>query len=125
MNWKIVRSVIPIIALFAFMYYTKSLQTNYASEKPVLSTDASTLFWRFQMNEADNLINKVVQIKGEVTGHDSTLLILNNSLVCAPENNLKIDVPVGKEITVKGRCLSFDDLLLELRLDHVALIEEN
>ena len=125
MNWKIVRSVIPIIALFAFLYYTKSLETNYSSEKPVLITDASSLFWRFQMNEAEDLINRVVQIKGEVTGYDSTLLILNNSLICSPENNKKIDVDIGEEIVVKGRCLSFDDLLLELRLDHVILIEKN
>jgi hypothetical protein len=124
MNWKIVRSVIPIIALFAFLYYTKSLQTDYTSEKPVLITDAPSLFWRFQMNEADDLINRVVQIRGEVTGHDSILLILNNSLVCSPSDDLKIDVEIGKEVLIKGRCLSFDDLLLELRLDHVTLLEE-
>ena len=124
MNWKIVRSIIPIIALFSFLYYTKSLQTNYASEKPVLTTDASSLFWRFQMNEANDLINRVVQIKGEVTGFDSTLLILNNSLVCFPENNKKIDVDIGEEVVVKGRCLSFDDLLLELRLDHVVIVNK-
>lgn len=124
MNWKIVRSIIPIIALFAFLYYTTSLQTDYALEKPVLTTDASSLFWRFQMNEAEDLINQVVQIEGEVTGFDSTLLILNNSLICAPKNNVKINIDIGKEIVIKGRCISFDDLLLELRLDHVVLLEE-
>lgn len=124
MNWKIVRSVIPIIALFTFLYYTKSLQTNYASQKPVLTTDAASLFWRFQMNEAKDLINQVVQIKGEVTGYDSTLLILNNSLVCSPENNEKFNIDIGEKIVVKGRCISFDDLLLELRLDHVILVQE-
>jgi hypothetical protein len=76
------------------------------------------------MNEADDLINRVVQIRGEVTGHDSILLILNNSLVCSPSDDLKIDVEIGKEVLIKGRCLSFDDLLLELRLDHVTLLEE-
>lgn len=125
MNWKIVRSIIPIIVLSAFFYYTKSLQTDFASEKPILSMDAPSLFWRFQMNEADDLINKVVQIKGEVTGFDSTLLILNNSLICSPEGGEKIDVEIGRVITVKGRCVSFDDLLLELRLDHVFLVDRN
>ncbi len=71
------------------------------------------------------LKNKVVQIKGEVTGFDSTLLILNNSLICAPEGGEKIDVEIGRVITVKGRCVSFDDLLLELRLDHVFLVDRN
>ena len=124
MNWKIIRSIIPIIALFAFLYYTKSLQTDFVSEKPVLTTDAASLFWRFQINEADDLINKIVQVNGEVTGFDSTLLILNNSLICYPENNKKIEVEIGKIINIKGRCISYDDLLQELRLDHVILIQE-
>ena len=76
------------------------------------------------MNEAKDLINQVVQIEGEVTGYDSTLLILNNSLVCSPENNEKFNIDIGEKIVVKGRCISFDDLLLELRLDHVILVQE-
>ena len=124
MNWKIIRSIIPIIALFAFLYYTKSFQTDFVSEKPVLNTDAASLFWRFQINEADDLINKIVQVNGKVTGFDSTLLILNNSLICYPENNKKIEVEIGTIINIKGRCISYDDLLQELRLDHVILIQE-
>tara|TARA_B110000003_G_C16625680_1_gene524803 strand:- start:458 stop:850 length:393 start_codon:yes stop_codon:yes gene_type:complete len=124
MNWKIIRSIIPIIALFAFLYYTKSFQTDFVSEKPVLNTDAASLFWRFQINEADDLINRIVQVSGEVTGFDSTLLILNNSIICYPENNKKIEVEIGTIIKIKGRCISYDDLLQELRLDHVILIQE-
>jgi hypothetical protein len=125
MNWKIVRSIIPIIALFAFLYYTKSLQTDFASEKPILKTKASSLFWRFQMNESEGLINQVVQIKGTITGFDSSFIILNNSIVCSPEEGTQIDVEIGKEIIIKGRCISFDDLLLELRLDHVFLVDNH
>ena len=124
MNWKIIRSIIPIIALFAFLYYTKSFQTDFVSEKPVLNTDAASLFWRFQINEADDLINRIVQVSGEVTGFDSTLLILNNSIICYPENNKKIEVEIGTIIKIRGRCISYDDLLQELRLDHVILIQE-
>ena len=124
MNWKIIRSIIPIIALFAFLYYTKSFQTDFVSEKPVLNTDAASLFWRFQINEADDLINRIVQVNGKVTGFDSTLLILNNSIICYPENNKKIEVEIGTIIKIKGRCISYDDLLQELRLDHVILIQE-
>ena len=76
------------------------------------------------MNEAEGLINQVVQIKGTITGFDSTFIILNNSIVCSPEDGTQIDVEKGEEISVKGRCISFDDLLLELRLDHVFLVDD-
>jgi hypothetical protein len=125
MNWKIVRSIIPIIALCAFFYYTKSMQPDYTSKNPVLTTNASELFWRFQMNEANELINQVVQINGEVTGFDSILVILNNSVICSPEKGKKIQPKIGENINIKGRCVSYDDLLMELRLDHVILVDKN
>ena len=77
------------------------------------------------MNEAEGLSNQGVQIKGTITGFDSSFIILNNSIVCSPEEGTQIDVEIGKEIIIKGRCISFDDLLLELRLDHVFLVDNH
>ena len=122
MNWKIFRSVLPLVALIAFAYYTQSLKVDYSSEKPVLSTEAYDLVWQFQMNEGNELLNKVVQVKGQVTGYDSLLIILNHKIVCQPHNT-KIEKPkIGETVTMKGRCVSYDDLLEELRLDHVVQI---
>ncbi len=70
------------------------------------------------------LLNKVVQVKGQVTGYDSLLIILNHKIVCQPHNT-KIEKPkIGETVTMKGRCVSYDDLLEELRLDHVVQIIE-
>ena len=122
MNWKIFRSVLPLVALIAFAYYTQSLKVDYSSEKPVLSTEAYDLVWQFQMNEGNELLNKVVQVKGQVTGYDSLLIILNHKIVCQP-HSAKIEKPkIGETVTMKGRCVSYDDLLEELRLDHVVQI---
>ena len=106
----------------AFAYYTQSLKVDYSSEKPVLLTEAYDLVWQFQMNEGNELLNKVVQVKGQVTGYDSLLIILNHKIVCQPHNT-KIEKPkIGETVTMKGRCVSYDDLLEELRLDHVVQI---
>ena len=122
MNWKIFRSVLPLVALIAFAYYTQSLKVDYSSEVPVLSTEAYDLVWQFQMNEGNELLNKVVQVKGQVTGYDSLLIILDHKIVCQPHNT-KIEKPkIGETVTMKGRCVSYDDLLEELRLDHVVQI---
>jgi len=50
MNWKIIRSLIPIIALGALYYYTQSMKIDYEKEKPVLVTTAKDLIWRFQVD---------------------------------------------------------------------------
>ena len=122
MNWKIFRSVLPLVALVAFVYYTKSLKPNYASKEPTLITDSHDLLWRFQMNEGTELINQVVQFKGKITGFDSLLIIMDHRLICAPDSTMIADIGIGDSVTFKGRCIGYDDLLEELRLDHVIKI---
>ena len=122
MNWKIFRSVLPLVALVAFVYYTKSLKPDYASMKPTLITDSHDLLWRFQMNEGAELINQVVQFRGKVTGFDSLLVIMDHRLICNPDSTMVDDLSIGDSTTLKGRCIGYDDLLEELRLDHVVKI---
>ena len=122
MNWKIFRSVLPLVALIAFVYYTKSLKPNYASMKPTLITDSHDLLWRFQMNEGAELINQIVQFRGKITGFDSLLVIVDHRLICNPDSTMVDDLGIGDSTTLKGRCIGYDDLLEELRLDHVVKI---
>ena len=122
MNWKIFRSVLPLVALVAFVYYTKSLKPDYASMKPTLITDSHDLLWRFQMNEGAELINQIVQFRGKVPGFDSLLVIVDHRLICNPDSSMVMDLSIGDSTTLKGRCIGYDDLLEELRLDHVVKI---
>ena len=122
MNWKIFRSVLPLVALVAFVYYTKSLKPDYASIKPTLITDSHDLLWRFQINEGAELINQVVQFRGKITGFDSLLVIMDHRLICNPDSTMVDDLSIGDSTTLKGRCIGYDDLLEELRLDHVVKI---
>ncbi len=119
MNWKIVRSIIPIIVLGLFVYFTKSIQPNYATKEPVLVTDAKDLIWRFQMDAAKDLLFHVVKVNGKVTGMDSLLVIIDHKLICAPDPDTELNPTVGETITIKGRCIGYDDLLDEVRMDHV------
>ena len=123
MNWKIIRSIIPILVLGAIIYYSKSLQPNYELEKPVLETTADDIIWRFQVDSAKDLLFQVVKVEGKVTGLDSLLVILDHKLICAPEPESALIVSIGDSITIKGRCIGYDDLLDEVRMDHVFLLE--
>ena len=124
MNWKIFRSLLPIIILGAIIYYSKSLETNYITKEPVLVTDAKDIIWRFQVDSAKDLLFQVVEVNGKVTGMDSLLLILDHKLICAPEPDTELNPPIGKKITIKGRCTGYDDLLDEVRMDHVIWLKE-
>tara|TARA_B100000945_G_C20320130_1_gene567237 strand:+ start:244 stop:633 length:390 start_codon:yes stop_codon:yes gene_type:complete len=123
MNWKIVRSVIPIIAMIFFVYYTKNLKTDYTKLDPILKTTAHDVLWRFQMDEGEELLYNVIQINGNVTKVDSSDFILHYKIICTPDKISDFLSSDGKKITIKGRCVRFDPIKEILLLDHVIEIK--
>ena len=123
MNWKIIRSVIPIIAMIFFVYYTKKLKTDYTKLDPILTTTAHDVLWRFQMNEGEELLYNVIQVNGNVTKVDSSNFILHYKIICSPDKISDFLSSEGKKITLKGRCVRYDPLTEILLMDHVIEIK--
>tara|TARA_X000000368_G_scaffold372111_1_gene322252 strand:- start:139 stop:528 length:390 start_codon:yes stop_codon:yes gene_type:complete len=123
MNWKIVRSVIPIIAMIFFVYYTKNLKTDYTKLDPILKTTAHDILWRFQMNEGENLLYNVIQVNGNITKVDSSNFILHYKIICTPDKISDFLSSEGKKTTLKGRCVRYDPITETLLLDHVVEIK--
>ncbi len=123
MNWKIVRSVIPIIAMIFFVYYTKNLKTDYTEIDPILKTSAHDALWRFQMNEGEELMYNVIQINGNVTKIDSAKFIMHYKIICRPSKDFIFSAILGEKLTIKGRCVSYNPITEELQLDHVIQIK--
>lgn len=124
MNWKIFRSILPLIALVAFVYYTQSTRIDYINTDPMVKIDADELIWRFQVNEGTEFIGQIIQIQGTVTSFDSSLIILNHRIVCLLESENIIEVKSGSSLSIKGRCIGYDNLLDEVRLDYVVKIND-
>ncbi len=123
MNWKIVRSIIPIVAMIFFVYYTKNLKIDYTKLNPILKASAHDVLWRFQMNEGEELLYNVIQIEGSVTKVDSSDFTLHYKITCTPENISDFLFSEGKKISVKGRCIRYDPITENLQLDHVIEIK--
>ena len=122
MNWKIVRSIIPIIAMIFFVYYTKNLRTDYTKIEPILKTNAHDAIWRFQMNEGEQLLYNVIQINGKVTSIDSSDFIIHYKIICTPKDSMVV-TEEGEHVTIKGRCISYDTITENLLLDHVVKVK--
>ena len=108
MNWKIFRSVLPLVALVAFTYYTQKFKFDNIDSEPALITDADDLIWRFQVKEGDFLVNKVIQVNGIVTELDSLLIVLNHRIICSSES--QIDAKLRDSLKLKGRISDYDKL---------------
>ena len=107
MNWKIFRSVLPLVALVAFTYYTQKFKFDNIDSEPALITDADDLIWRFQVEEGDFLVNKVIQVDGIVTELDSLLIVLNHRIICSSES--QIDAKLRDSLKLKGRISDYDE----------------
>ena len=107
MNWKIFRSVLPLVALVAFTYYTQKFKFDNIDSEPALITDADDLIWRFQVKEGDFLVNKIIQVNGTVTELDSLLIVLNHRIICSSES--QIDANLRDSLKLKGRISDYDE----------------
>ena len=107
MNWKIFRSVLPLVALVAFTYYTQKFKFDNIDSEPALITDADDLIWRFQVKEGDFFVNKVIQVNGIVTELDSLLIVLNHRIICSSES--QIDANLRDSLKLKGRISDYDE----------------
>ena len=60
-----------------------------------------------------------------ITDFEKDIIILDNGIVCTLDSSQKIDdqIYTGSEISIKGRCIGYDDLFEEVRIDHSFIIK--
>ena len=124
MNLKIL-FIAAFLVLISSVYIYNRLgeQPNYVKMDPEITLDADSLYQIFKDNPANNLLNKVAHINGIVTGFDPPFMILNTHLICSPPEGLGFLAEIGENVAIKGRCVSYDDLMLELRIDNAVVIQ--
>jgi hypothetical protein len=125
MNWKIIRSLIPIIGLWIIINSSRNLTKEYEPTEPILSTSGNDLVWRFQVNEGQDLIGKTVQISGKATGLDSNYVTIDNRVYFLRDtlglNNLKL----GQEVNITARCANFNEKIGVVEVDFVTILNHD
>lgn len=72
------------------------------------------------MKTADaKYLNHTVEVNGRVTEIRDSLLILDERIVCSFDT--KPTVGLNKQITIKGRCIGFDELFGEVKFDQCTI----
>ena len=124
MNWKIVRSLIPIIGLWIIINSSRNLTKEYEPTEPILKTSGSDLVWRFQVNEGQNLIGKTVEILGKATGLDSNYVTLDNRIYFLRDTLGLSNLKLGQEINITARCANFNEKIGVLEVDFVTILHD-
>ena len=66
-------------------------------------------------------LDRVISVSGVVSDANEDNLTLSNDIFCTFDSVVK-DVSVGDSMIVKGRCLGFDELLMQVKLDQCQII---
>ena len=96
-----------------------------ANEKAAFQIPADELQYFFANNEetaSQKYMDRVLEVLGEVTEIEGKSIVLDNRVLV---NFLTITgegLQEGEELIIKGRCVGFDELLLQVKIDQAEII---
>lgn len=124
-TWKLVIFGIIALGIVGYFYIFQG-HRDIQSETVEYKRSAILLLEDFQNNTeaaTQKYLNKTLEIYGTVTLSDSLTLVLDSGVFFAlSEKQLSY---IGDEIAVKGRCIGYDDLLEEVKLDQARILNKN
>lgn len=122
-----ITAVVVLLGLGALVYgyygYLYKDARNISEEEAAHTLVANKLADEYAANVEDanaRYLNKTLEIQGKVTEVRDSVMILDGT-VCCGLNSLTNNNQLNKTITIKGRCIGYDELFGEVKLDQCTL----
>lgn len=116
-----------IVILIAFAYvYIQKPHRDISAETVEFSISSAALLNEFLVNEANaskKFLDKTIVVYGALSENNNNFLVLDNKIYC----NFEIEppeIPLNPNLTVKGRCIGFDVLLEQVKLDQCSILDQ-
>ena len=123
--WSLLRIFLPLFIIgLVFIYFTYNKpHTDFSKSRSEFTIESKDLIAFYQI-DTDNAnaryLDKILLLTGIVTGAEENIIILDNGIVCTLDPSQKVNekINLGTKVSVRGRCIGYDDLLEEIRVDH-------
>ena len=123
---KQVKIVITLVLLLLGVYFAYNYMyqdhRDIKEEKAVVLISASELVIYFNENNSEKVLNKTVQVSGIITEIDAKNITLDDKVQCSFDAEIK-NLNLNETITVKGRCIGFDELFDVAKIDQSSIIK--
>ena len=117
---RIFSIMVLILTAIGLYYYAYKDHRDIATEGAVYTDTAVALNDSIvQNNEA--FLNQTLAVSGVVTFVDDTTITLDDALVAQFEN--RPEIQLNQQLTIKGRCIGYDDLFEVVVLDQSTIID--
>ena len=118
-NVFLVVALVLVVGAYAGYKYLYKDHRNIAEEAAVFSGSAEEVQELFVSGQSSELLNQTIAVSGTVSQVEETSVTLDEKVQCifvTPPN-----VERGSQITIKGRCIGYDDLFELVKLDQTTL----
>ena len=119
----IIAFLVIVAGAYAGYKYLYKNHRNIEQEVASVTVKAPELVSMFTAGDTKNILNKTIIISGTITEMDSQSVILDDMVHCVfekyPEN-----FQLQDKVSIKGRCIGFDDLFELAKLDQCSLTKQ-
>ena len=122
-------SLLFFIAFFGTVFFTYNKpHKDFSAAQTDITLEAAKLYEHYQNDLSDanlKFLDKVLLVNGPVTELNSNLVIIGGNIVCSLDYSYVLDtgIKLNDKISVKGRCIGYDDLFGEVRIDHCFIMQ--
>lgn len=117
---RIFSIMVLILTAIGLYYYAYKDHRDIAAEGAVFNDTAVAIKDSIlQNNEA--FLNQTIAVSGVVTFIDDNIIALDDAFVAQFENRPAIQL--NQQLTIKGRCIGYDDLFEVVVLDQSTIID--
>tara|TARA_A100001015_G_scaffold79093_1_gene87765 strand:- start:194 stop:559 length:366 start_codon:yes stop_codon:yes gene_type:complete len=119
-NKTLISILVIVLLAVGVYYYAYKDHRNIANEGAAFADTAKAIKDSLaQNNEA--FFNQTLEVSGVVTAVEDNTLTLNDALVAQFESNPTVSI--NQQLTLKGRCIGYDDLFEVVVLDQSIILE--
>lgn len=115
-------ALILVLGVCGYFYMYKS-HRDISEEKPVAILPAKDLQEKFSNNYNQSItdfLNKTIEVTGTVTEVSDSTLVVDEVVFCSLLKG-KTDKKLNETISVKGRCLGYDELFEQVKFDQCSI----
>ena len=129
------KKIIILVSLLSFLAVSTTIyfiwnkpHKNYFNAPVDISIQGTKLNEYYQNDLMDanlKFLDKILLVSGPVTKLNSRLVIIGDNIVCSLDSSHVLDTSIKlyDEISVRGRCIGYDDLFGEVRIDHCFIMQ--
>lgn len=109
--------------IYFYYGYLFKASRNIVSEEPAYKITAVQLLTDYNSNQqkANSLyLNKTIEVTGKVTKVSDSIVMVDTGVFCLSSVKVNKDLE-GQKVVVKGKCIGYDELFQEVKLDQCTI----